>query len=102
MPIMEISIVPVGIRDASVSKYVAEALKVLKNEKGILYELNSMGTVIESDSLDILLEIAKKMHETVLSGEVKRVVTTIKIDDRKDKKLSMRGKIKSVESKING
>ncbi len=102
MPIMEISIVPVGTNDASVSRYVAEALKVLKNEKGILYELNPMGTVIESDSLDRLLEVAKKMHETVLSGKVSRVVTNIKIDERKDKKLSIHGKIKSVENKING
>jgi len=40
------------------------------------------------------------MHEVVLSGEIKRVVTTIKIDERRDKKLSMRGKLKSVEKNI--
>jgi len=60
-----------------------------------------MGTVIEADSLNKLLEVAKKMHEAVLSGEIKRVVTSIKIDDRKDKKLSMLGKIKSVKNKLD-
>lgn len=100
MVVMEISIVPVGTKNASVSRYVAKSLKVLENEKGIKYELNPMGTVIEADSLKKLLEAARKMHEVVLSGEIKRVVTTIKIDERRDRKLSMRGKLKSVEKNI--
>jgi uncharacterized protein (TIGR00106 family) len=100
MALMEISIVPIGTKNASVSAHVAAALKVLRNEKGIKYELNPMGTVIESVSLKKLLALAGKMHKTVLSGGINRVVTTIKIDDRRDKKLSMRGKIKSAENKL--
>jgi uncharacterized protein (TIGR00106 family) len=99
--IMEISIVPVGTKNTSVSKFVAESLSVLKNEKGINYELHPMGTVIEGDSLEKLLELARRMHEAVLSGEIKRVVTSINIDDRKDKTLSMLGKVTSVEKKLN-
>lgn len=98
---MEISIVPVGTNDASVSRYVADTLEVIKKEKGIKYELNSMGTVIESNSLDMLFKVAKKMHKAVLRGNITRVVTSIKVDDRNDKTLSIHGKIKSVENKIN-
>ncbi|MDH5662288.1 MAG: thiamine-binding protein [Elusimicrobiota bacterium] len=41
MPIMEISIVPLGTKTASVSKYIAKVLKVLKNEKSIKYQLTA-------------------------------------------------------------
>ena len=100
MPIVEISIVPVGTEKPSVSKYVTNALKVLKKEKDIKYQLTPMGTVMEADSLKRLLDIARKMHNAVLKREVKRVVTTIKIDDRTDKRLSMVGKVRSVKDKM--
>ena len=96
MPIMEISIVPLGTKKASVSKYIADALQVLKKEKNVKYQLTAMGTIIEASSLDKLLDIAKRMHKTVLSRDVDRVVTTLKIDDRRDKSLTIEGKLKSV------
>ncbi|MBN2119750.1 MAG: MTH1187 family thiamine-binding protein [Candidatus Omnitrophica bacterium] len=100
MPIMEISIVPLGTGTASVSGHVANAVNVLKKQKGIKYELTSMGTIIEADSVRQLLAIAGKMHRTVLSDKVVRVVTTIKIDDRRDRKLTAKGKIKSVQKRL--
>ena len=80
---------------------MAEVLNVLKNEPDIKYELTSMGTIIEAESVEKLLSVAKKMHGIPFSEEVKRVVTTIKIDERKDKDLTMEGKIKSVEEKLS-
>ncbi|EFK95880.1 protein containing DUF77 [sediment metagenome] len=100
MPIMEISIVPLGTKSASVSEYVAKAVKVLEKYRGIRYQLTSMGTLIESNSLGQLLDIAGSMHKAVLSNKIKRVVTMIKIDDRKDEKLTAEGKIKSVQKKL--
>lgn len=49
-----------------------------------------------------LFNIAGEMHESVLRGNIKRIVTTIKIDDRNDKKLTAISKIKSVQKKIKG
>lgn len=100
--IAEISVVPLGTKTPSVSKYVASALKILEKEKNIKYQLTAMGTIIEADSLDELLGVAKKMHEAVLSEGIKRVVTTIKIDERRDKKLTIEGKTKSVKEKLSG
>ena len=102
MPIMEISIVPVGTKTASVSKYVAEAVRILKGETGIRYVLTSMGTIVEGESTERLLEVAGKMHKVVLAYPIKRVVTAIKIDERKDKDLTIEGKTKSVKQKIKG
>ncbi len=96
MPIMEINIIPLGTKTPSVGRYIASALKVLKKEKDTKYELTAMGTIVEADSLDFLLNLAKKMHGAVLSEEIDRVVTTIKIDDRKDKKLTIEEKVRSV------
>jgi len=101
MPIAEISIIPLGTKSPSVSKYVASVFSVLRKEKGIKYELTSMGTIIEASSLRKLLRIAEKMHRKVFSLGVKRVVTTIKIDERIDKKLTLKGKVASVRGKLN-
>ena len=100
MPIMEISIMPLGTKTASVSKYVASSIEVLKKEKHIKCKLTSMGTIVEADSVERLLGIASKMHNKVLDSRIKRAVTTIKIDDRKDKKLTMAKKIKSVRKRL--
>lgn len=96
MPIMEINIIPLGTKTPSVSKYIADALRILEKEKNIIYKLTAMGTIIQADSLDLLLTLAKKMHQAVLGEKIKRVVTTIKIDDRKDKKISIEEKVRSV------
>ena len=93
---MEINIIPMGTPTSSVSKYVGKALRVLKKEKRINYELTAMGTIIETESLDLLLKIAKKMHLAEFSEKIRRVVTTIKIDDRRDKKSNIKEKVDSV------
>lgn len=100
MAIMKISGIPLGTKIPSVSKHVAEALKILEKERGIKYELTSMGTIVEGD-LEKLLSLAKRMHEAVFKDkEILRVVTIIKIDDRRDKPLSIEGKVKSVQERL--
>jgi uncharacterized protein (TIGR00106 family) len=98
MAIMEISIVPIGTKTTSVSKYVAFAVRVLK-QKGLKYKLCPMGTVVEGDVKE-LFNIAEKIHESIFTTDVKRIVTTIKIDDRRDKKSTMKQKVESVRKKI--
>jgi len=99
MVIAEVSVVPIGTRTPSVSKYVAKALKVLAEEKGVTYQLTAMGTLIEGE-LDEVLKAAKKMHECLFDEDIKRVVSTIKIDERRDKSLSMSYKVESVMKKL--
>ena len=101
MVVAEISIIPVGTSDTSVGKHVAEAVKVLRKDKKVMYELSSMGTILEGE-LDDVLKAARKMHEAVLEGGVQRVVTTIEIDDRRDRPLTMSGKVESVVKKLQG
>jgi len=99
MAIAEISVVPLGTKTPSVSQYVARAVKVLEREKDIKYEITAMGTIIEGD-LDRILAVVKKMHEGIFGEGVARVLTTIEIDDRRDKAQGMREKVDSLKKKL--
>ncbi|MFQ5809932.1 MAG: MTH1187 family thiamine-binding protein [Armatimonadota bacterium] len=92
--IVEVSVVPVGTGNCSMGDLVAETLKTVKAE-GVEFELNAMGTNMEGD-LDELLGVARKMHEVCFEHGAERTVTIIKIDDRRDKDLTMAYKVDSV------
>ena len=99
MALIEVSIIPLGTGSPSLSQYVAQAAQVLQKEKGIKYELTAMGTIIEGD-LDRLLTVVRKMHEAVFTAGAIRVLTSIKIDDRRDKDSSAHDKVDSVKKKL--
>ena len=99
MAIVEVSIIPVGTKTPSVGKYVARAISVLEHQRDVAYKLTPMGTVIQGD-LDRVLSIVRQMHESGFAEEVQRVLTTITIDDRRDKASTMEGKVLSVQNKL--
>jgi len=97
MAIAEVSIVPLGTQSTSMSSYVAACVKVLDGS-GLTYEIHGMGTIIEG-SLKELFEIVLKMHEVPFEAGALRVVTSITIDDRRDKEASAKGKVEAVLKK---
>ncbi len=99
MAIAEISVVPLGTETPSVSKYVARAVKILKQEKDVKYEITPMGTIIEGD-LDKILAVVRKMHEGTFGEGVARVLTTVKIDDRRDRSQDMKEKLNSLRREL--
>jgi uncharacterized protein (TIGR00106 family) len=99
MAIAEVSVIPLGTKTPSVSQYVARAVKVMEREKDIKYEITAMGTIIEGD-LDRILTVVKKMHEGTFGEGVVRVLTTVKIDDRRDKAQGMKEKVDSLKKKL--
>ena len=99
MAIVEVSIVPLGLSTTSLSGQVASVLQPLK-ESGLRYTLTAMGTIIEGD-LEVVMQCLLRMHEVPFAHGAGRVYTTIKIDDRRDKKATMEGKIRSVRDKEN-
>jgi len=96
MPIMEISIVPIGTGTPSISDYVAAAVSTLECGKCIRCSLTAMGTIVEGENLKDLLRVAAVAHESVFAAGAARVLTSIKIDDRRDRKMTMAGKIAAV------
>jgi uncharacterized protein (TIGR00106 family) len=99
MAIAEVSVVPLGTKSPSVSQYVAKAVRILEQEKDLKYQTTAMGTIVEGD-LDRILAVVKKMHEGVFGEGVVRVLTTIRIDDRRDKAQGMKEKVDSLEKKV--
>jgi uncharacterized protein (TIGR00106 family) len=92
----EFSVVPVG-KGESLSPVVARVLKIVA-ESGVNYRANPMGTVLEG-SWDEVMEVVKKCHDEALKEGV-RVVTSIKIDERKGVDRRMEEKLASVERKL--
>lgn len=99
MPVMEISVVPVG-SGVSLSRYVSECARVVRSTKNIKFDITAMGTIVEADNLEILFSLVKKIHKRIFRLGVLRIVTNISIDDRKDKQLTIKGKIKSLNRRL--
>jgi len=95
MIISQLSIAPVG-KDVSLSKYVKTALNVLE-KSNIKFETNAMATVIETEDLETLFKVVEEAHKAVIKSGAKRVITELKIDDRGDKNVTMKSKLKSVQ-----
>jgi len=93
--IAEIHIVPLGTATTSLSHYIVACLDVVKQAQDISYQLTAMGTIIQGP-LERILELAQKMHEAPFAMGAKRVATTIYIDDRRDKPITIEGKVKAV------
>ena len=95
MIISQLSIAPVG-EGTSLSKYVKIALNVLK-KNNIKFKTNDMGTVIETKDLESLFKVVEQAHKALIDSGVKRVITELKIDDRRDKDVKIGTKISAVQ-----
>lgn len=60
-----------------------------------------MSTQIESDNLDDILQAIRIAHNSAKSSGVKRVISTIRIDERLDKPNTMEEKVQSVKAKVS-
>ena len=96
----EISIYPMATRTTSASFYIAKAIESIQNIENLRYEINSMGTILESDNMDVINDAAKKMMETVHNLGIARVEVIIKIDSRQDKHLKMEEKLDSIKNQL--
>jgi len=96
--VAEISVLPLGTGSPSLSDYVAKAVEVLR-KRGLKYQVTAMGTLVEGE-LGEILEAVREMHEAVLEAGAQRVITTLKVDERRDKPLSLEGKVEAVRKRL--
>ena len=94
------TIAPVGIKSTSMGSYVAAALAAINKVKVLSYELTPMGTVLEADKLETILEAVKAAHETLTAKGIHRIESTLIIDDRRDKPRTMKDKVDSVKKQM--
>ena len=98
MAIVQFSVVPLGTGETSLSSYVAQVHRVLR-ESGLKNQLTPMGTVLEGP-LGELLAVIQRVHELPFGQGAQRVMTLINIDDRRDKPATAQGKLDSVRNKL--
>jgi uncharacterized protein (TIGR00106 family) len=91
------SIAPVGIKSTSMGSYVAAAISAINEVKGLKCEINPMGTVMEADSLEPIFEAVKAAHEALTTKGIRRIESTLMIDDRRDKPRNMKDKIDAIK-----
>ena len=96
----EISLYPIGTNSTSASFYIAKAIEAIQDIPEIRYEINPMGTILESQSIEIIYEAAKQMMEVVHNLGVNRVEVILKVDSRKDKDLKLEGKLDSIKKQM--
>lgn len=99
MVVVEVSVLPVGTPSSSLSAYVAACVRLLESAPGVTYRLGPMSTVIEGE-LEHVWPVVRRMHEQPFTQGAPRVVTTVRIDDRRDKTLTMAGKVAAVEARL--
>ncbi len=97
----EISVYPMATRTTSASFYIAKAIESIQNTENLRYEVNSMGTVLESDSIDVIYKASKTMMETVHNLGIDRVEFVIKVDSRRDKHVKMEEKLESIKKHLS-
>ncbi len=95
MIIASLSIAPLG-KSTSVSSYVKIVLEILKKEQ-VHFKTNAMSTVIETKDLEKLFSIIQKAHQAVAFAGAERIITEIKIDDRRDKEATIDTKLQSLQ-----
>lgn len=81
---------------ASMSAEIAKAIDALEGFD-VEYETTGMGTIIEAEEAATVFEAASAAHDAVDS---ERVVTSLKIDDKRSVEQTAEGKVNSVEKHL--
>jgi len=96
--IVDLCVVPIGV-GLSVSKYIAECEKIIK-QAGLKSMLHAYGTNIEGEWDDVFAAV-KKCHERIHEMGAPRISSTLRIGTRTDRDQTLDDKIKSVQLKIS-
>ncbi len=83
----------------SMSQHV-KAVHDILDEEGIKYMPGPMSTALEVDSLDDLFDVVEQSNQVLTDRGVQRVLTTINIDYRLDKEISMKSKLGICKNKL--
>ncbi|BFI76368.1 MTH1187 family thiamine-binding protein [Sulfurisphaera ohwakuensis] len=94
--LVDIAVEPLGTSSTSISKYVKKVFEIL-DRRGIRYYPAPSMTTIELDDITQLGYILKEINDELEKMGVKRVVTLLKIDDRRDKENSIDHKLEVIK-----
>lgn len=91
MIVADFSIVPMG-SGTSAARYVKAVHDLLK-DAGVKFVPGPMSTSLEAESFEQVFEVVEKANRRLEEMGVQRIVTTLRIDYRLDKEISMESKL---------
>jgi len=94
--IAEFSVHPIG-SGTSVGRYVKTALRAISKIQGLKYQVTPMSTVFEAKDIETILHAVEVSHKALRSMGVKRISSSLRVDERLDKPRTMRDKVVSVQ-----
>jgi len=92
--VADIAIMSVG-EGTSLSKYVKRAVEELR-KAGLKVDVGAMSTSVEAQSTEQVFKAFEKAREALFEMGAKRVYATIRIDERRDKGISIESKKSAV------
>lgn len=95
--LMEFAMFPTD-KGESVSEAVSRIIRMVR-DSGVAYRLTSMGTIVETETLEAALSIVQRSHD-LLAEDAGRIYAAVKLDIRKGREGRMTGKIRSITDKI--
>jgi len=91
MIVAEFSLIPMGA-GTSAGDYI-KAVHDLLEEAGIKFIPGPMSTSLEATGLKELFDLMEKANDKLVQMGVKRIITSIKIDMRLDREISLESKL---------
>lgn len=91
MIVADFATIPMGA-GTSASRYVLAVHELLK-ESGIKFTAGPMSTAIEASSFEQLFEVIEEANNKLAEMGVQRIITSIHIDYRLDKNVSIESKL---------
>jgi uncharacterized protein (TIGR00106 family) len=95
--IAEFSIHPIGA-GTSVGRYVKAAVEALSKIPGLTFDVTPMSTILEAENIDAILRAVEVSHLALRSMGAKRISSSLRIDQRLDKRRKMSDKTRGLEA----
>ena len=92
----EFSIHLIGM-GTSVGRYVKATVRAMSGIPGLTVDVTPMSSVLEAESIGIILEAVEVSHRALRSMGAKRISSSLRIDERLDKRRMMSDKIRGLE-----
>ena len=96
MLLAQLSVYPIGT-GVSLGRYVKKGVRIIE-ESGYTYQVGGMSTSVEVPDLKELFELIEKIRQAQIDEGAERVIIELKVDERRDKDATLKGKISSVTS----
>lgn len=93
MIVSDFSMVPMG-SGTSAAKYIRAVYDILK-ESGVKFVPGPMSTSVETRSFEELFDLIEKANLKLKEMGVQRIITSVNIDYRLDKEISIESKLRA-------